>query len=232
MMSFTLCFESIIDLKSLARELWSGLQRVRLPQGFDDVFHPYPGLFSRPEMMANFTMTSPAVFTCVIEKFRELLVFSGLTANELISLKGDEESLKRSINKTLVFRTDAPTISQNSADIIHSATEITVRWIMKQRSNQSERNPPHTERADLKRGRAPSPTPSTSSVRSSSSSSRHDTPKSRRIEDSSSDRRRSEDHSKDRRGSTESRRSSVSDSRSRDDRSRDRRDASEDRRGR
>ena len=54
---------------------------------FDDVFHPYPGLFSRPEMMANFTMTSPSVFTCVIEKFRELLVFSGLTANELICLK-------------------------------------------------------------------------------------------------------------------------------------------------
>ena len=65
----------------------------------------------------------------IVEKFRELLVFSGHTVDELVTLmQNDPDQFVRSLQRELIDKVE-PRPCQESIDVIIECTQITANWV-------------------------------------------------------------------------------------------------------
>lgn len=94
----------------------------------DDVFSLFPNVLGQPHMRQNHLKLDDMI-TVTVEKFRELLVFNGLTQDELVSMGNDPGQLARNLRKDLLDKAE-PRPCPETCDVIEECIIATTKWVM------------------------------------------------------------------------------------------------------
>ena len=95
----------------------------------DDVFGLLPNALGEPPLRERH-VRGDMLIAIIVEKFREMLVFSGHTEDELVTLMQNEgpDQFVRSLQRELIDKVE-PRPCQESIDVIVECTQITADWV-------------------------------------------------------------------------------------------------------